>query len=378
MKVREPNRSLEGLRIAFIAGTLGQGGAERQLVYIAGALVKAGARVRVLCLTRNEFWEPELARMGTPVQWVGQRPWRWWRALRIAAELRSERPDVVQSQHFYTNLYAATAARAIGAHEIGAIRNDVVSEVRANGFLLGRMSLRWPRMLAANSAAAIRTAVALGVPPDRLALLPNVVDTSHFFPGSPSGGRTVRLLAAGRLVPQKRMDRFLSLVATLRRNGEPVRGVIAGDGPLMGELRASAAGLGLSADAIEFRGVVPDLAPLYREADIFVLSSDHEGTPNVVLEAMSAGLPVIASRVGGVEDLIRDGETGLLAPTGDGPALLQAAAKLTRSSEARRRIGACARAFVEARHSPAALQLHLCRLYGRALARTDSQKRGVQ
>ena len=121
-----------GLRICFLAGTLGQGGAERQLYYMLEELQQAGLRVTLLCLTQGEFWERRITELGVRCVWVGQKQSRLWRLFRIFQELRQERPDIVQSQHFYTNLYAAVAGRILGLPTIGAIRSDVFGEVRDN------------------------------------------------------------------------------------------------------------------------------------------------------------------------------------------------------------------------------------------------------
>src|SRR5262245_54420855 len=147
-------RDLKGLRVCFIAGTLGQGGAERQLFYILRALVESGAEPSVLSLGRNEFWEARIRSLGVPTEWVGRRTSRLARLGTVIAAVRGRRPDVVQSAHFYVNLYTVLAARAAGAREVGAIRSNVLWEVADVG-RLGRLSLRAPRTVAANSHAAI-------------------------------------------------------------------------------------------------------------------------------------------------------------------------------------------------------------------------------
>src|SRR5262245_17804632 len=97
-------RSLSRLKLCFLAGTLEQGGAERQLYYILEALCQAGANPRLLSLDQGGFWEPKLQELGVRVTWVGAGS-RWQRLLRIVKELRKDCPDILQSQHFYTNAY---------------------------------------------------------------------------------------------------------------------------------------------------------------------------------------------------------------------------------------------------------------------------------
>ncbi|MCA1581406.1 MAG: glycosyltransferase [Acidobacteria bacterium] len=368
-------RALEGLRVAFVSGTLGQGGAERQLYYMVQALLESGARPRVYSLSRGEFWEEKIAALGAPVAWVGQRGAKALRLAALVRALRKDGADVVQSQHFYTNLYSAVAARVLGLQEVGAIRNTVDYELRSTGRLLGNVSLRSPRRLAANSASAVVDAIRRGVPASRVFLLPNVVDTSRFAPGphprpaasaaDPRPAAGVRLLAAGRLVPQKRFDRFLRALAAVRRQSAvAVTGLIVGSGPLRGELETLARELGLSADAVEFRGAVPDMRAAYLESDVFVLTSDHEGTPNVVLEAMASALPVVTTRVGGVTELIDSGKTGMVVEPRDDEGLSAALAALAADPDARKRVGRDARESILATASLARLPDYLSRLYG--------------
>lgn len=360
---------LSQLKICFIAGTLGQGGAERQLFYILKALRQSNASLRLLCLTRGEFWEEKVRELGIPVTWVGHQASRLARLGAIISALRRQPPDILQSQHFYTNLYVVAAARALGIWEVGAIRNDGVSEVRDNGRVAGYLSLRAPRMIIANSQAGIRNAVALGVPVARLHLLANVVDTDYFRPAIRPGRNGIRLMAAGRLTEQKRLDRFLTLVAHIRRlAGVAIKAVIIGEGPQRAQLTQQATELGLFPDVVEFRGIVPDVTMVYREADIFVLTSDWEGTPNVALEAMASGLPVVATRVGGVPDVIQHGQTGFLADSGDEGAMIEALLKLVSNVDLRMQMGARARAYVEDCHSPRRLPPLLTNIYKQAFS----------
>ena len=92
--------SLNDLRICFIAGTLGQGGAERQLFYILQSLQRVGAKPHLLTLTKGEYWEKKIRQLEVPVTWVGRKQSRLRRMTRIVMEVRRQRPDLVQSHHF--------------------------------------------------------------------------------------------------------------------------------------------------------------------------------------------------------------------------------------------------------------------------------------
>jgi len=125
----------------------------------------------------------------------------------------------------------------------------------------------------------------------------------------------------GRLVPIKNHALFLEMARQLIREGLPARFMVVGDGELRPVLERSAADLG---DRIAFTGWRRDLPQLYSELSVVVNTSLNEGTPVALIEAMAAGVPVVATHVGGAPDVVRDGETGWLAPSGDAEALAKA------------------------------------------------------
>ncbi len=355
-----------GLKVCFIAGTLGKGGAERQLYYMVRALSQNGARPRVLCFKPGEYWEDPIRELGVPVTCVGRS--KLGRLRQIVRELRDDPPEVLQSAHFYTNAYTQIAARILGIQEIGAVRCDLVSEVSSNHPWLRRLSLSTLRAIAVNSRAAIRSAERFGLDPASLRFLPNVVDTTRFVPGTERTSAEVRVLGVGRLTEQKRFDRFLRVVARAKkRASRRVTAVIAGDGPLLSMLQRTAAELQFAAGEIQFAGPVEDMRSLYQSADIFLLTSEYEGTPNVVLEAMACAVPAVSTRVGDVPDIVTHGLTGYLAEADDEDAMTEGLEKLADVPELRKRIGLAGREFVAAYHSVQSLPEYLHSLYSGVL-----------
>jgi glycosyltransferase involved in cell wall biosynthesis len=158
------------------------------------------------------------------------------------------------------------------------------------------------------------------------------------------------LLYVGSLAPEKRLDRLLRVFREVRRRRPGARLWIAGGGPLEDELNASIQALGL-AESVALLGVVSALGDLLAAADLLVLTSDTEGTPGVVLEAAFAGLPAVATRVGGVPECVLDGQTGLLADPGDEDALATAVLDLLSDPACRRSMGETARRRAEERFS---------------------------
>ncbi len=374
-------RNSSRLNVCFLAGTLEHGGAERQLYYMLQTLRQSGMAPRLLCLDRGEFWERRIQSLGVPMTWVGQRPSRLARLVRVLRELRADPPDLVQSQHFFANGYVGLCSRLLAICGIGAVRNGWAAELQKNGPIGGWLNLRLPRLLAANSRLAIKQAIAGGVPSSRLYFLPNVVDTRQFKPAENSGERSVTLIAVGRAVREKRLDRFIVVLWRLRAVLKlDVRGWIVGptqDDGLRQQLETLAAKLGLVPPYLRFLGGVSNMAPLYHRADICVLTSDYEGTPNVLLEAMASGLPVVATNVGGVPDIVQDGVTGLLVERDDKEVLLAALAELVKDRPRRLEMGRRAREFVETGYSLERLPENLLNLYDLVLAPGRRRKLGA-
>jgi glycosyltransferase involved in cell wall biosynthesis len=356
-------------KICFVTGTLSQGGAERQLYYMLRVLSEAGNSLTVLCLTRQEYWESAIRDLGASVVWVGQRKSRPSRFLRILAEVRRLRPDVIQSSHFYTNFPAAVVGRLLGIPVVGALRNDGLMEISAPGRVLGMLNLKAPRWIAANSKAGIANACRLGVAKHRLRFLPNAVDVSEFRAAETELRSPVRILTAGRLVDQKRQDRFVRLIHCLRSTlALPVKGVLVGDGPNRDALKNLACDLRLTEHDIEFCGSRKSMADVYGQADLFVLTSAWEGTPNVVLEAMASGVPVVSTDVGDVRELVHDGTTGFVVPADDEQELVVRVRQLVEDSTLRQAFARNARRHVESSFSLSRLGTNLEALYSAVAA----------
>lgn len=357
------------LKVCFLAGTLGRGGAERQLIHMLTALKAAGIAVRVLCLTRGEPFEKEIQMMGIQVTWVGKSRWRPIRLFLIVRELRRNPPDILQSAHFYTNLYAAVAGRLLGIPAIGAIRNDLTSELHGNA-IFGWGQLHMPKHLIANSKLAAERAIAEGIGSDHIQVVANVVEvivSRRQRVGDESG--TVRILFAGRLTEQKRVDRFLQAIQKITESHPRLNftAAIAGEGPLRPLLEVQADSLGLRPKYIEFLGELADMKTAYEGSDLLVLSSDSEGTPNVLLEAMSHGVPVVATRVGGVPDVMRHGVNGFLVGKDDADSLVKSVIALIENPQLRIEMGAAGQRFVRERHAPGRLAERLTTLYEKIL-----------
>ncbi len=187
-------------------------------------------------------------------------------------------------------------------------------------------------------------------------VIPNGVDIQQFFPVAhdalPAGHDRVALYA-GRLVYQKGVDALLRAWRRVQEGmptGQQTRLVIAGAGPSQASLERLARTLGIT-DCVEFVGLQRDILTWLHRSDLVVLPSRWEGMPNAVLEAMACGLPCVATRVSGSEDIIQDGVNGLLVEPDDDEALASALLSLLRDLELCQQYGHAARATVEERYS---------------------------
>ncbi len=300
------------MKICFIAGTLGQGGAERQLFYYLKSLIDNGHNPYVLCLTKGEYWEKPISDLGVSVIWVGRSKTHLNRLFSIIKQISKRPTDIIHSQHFHTNLYAYIAGLILQIKAIGSLRSDVFSEISSLG-MLGRASLGLPNVIVANSNAAIKNVQELEIRKKQSFFLPNVVDSNYFVPINKKifDGKLL-VIFVGSLKPVKRVDRIIRIARTCLDQNLDIEFKLFGDG----EQKQSLINLAKESDVLNknllFMGSITDTRIAYQKGDILLLTSDHEGTPNVVLEAMSCGLPIISTRVGDVQDIIENGINGFV------------------------------------------------------------------
>jgi glycosyltransferase involved in cell wall biosynthesis len=183
-------------------------------------------------------------------------------------------------------------------------------------------------------------------------VVPNVIDLETFDAvrtdlDLKAGHRGPLVMAVGRLVRAKRFDRFVAALAGARRRVPELRGVIVGDGPERDALEAEARRLDLNPPALRFVGRRVDVPALLRQADILVSSSDHEGFPNVLLEAMAAYLPVVTTPAGDAASVVASDVTGYVVPADDLERLADRVAMLAESPAIRRAAGHAGRTRVE-------------------------------
>jgi glycosyltransferase involved in cell wall biosynthesis len=342
------------LPVVLLTTNLARGGAETQVALLAMTLRERGWSVDVVSLLPPAAFDRELEDAGIAVHSLGMRPGEAnpLAVTRLASILRRLRPGVVHSHMFHANLLARVTRLIFPIPRLIATIHSAAESGRESDRVEGRDRLyRLTDALAdvtvaVSQAVAERHAGAGAVSRRRLQVIPNGVDTVRFGPDIDARAR-IRAelgvsheflwLAAGRLNWKKD---YPTLLAAVERLAGAVL-CIAGAGPLERELREQAGRLG---GRVRLLGARDDLPALMNAADGFVLSSVVEGMPMVLLEAAASGVPCVATKAGGVEEVVVDGETGFVVPCGDPDALAAGMARLaTLDPASRSAIGRAAR-----------------------------------
>jgi glycosyltransferase involved in cell wall biosynthesis len=360
------------LNVLQVVDSLDVGGAERHVVDLATALRRRGHRVQLACSVAGPL-AAELAAAGIGVRplmpaLVKRRACPEF-AARLGALVRAGGFDVV---HAHIHASAAAAARAIIGTGSALVLTEH-TEAPWRGPLDRRVSdrvyARAGSLLAVSRAVGEMLRTQYSVAASRVQVVPPAITPEHVPPadrplhwwGRPVVGRVCRLQ------PEKGVDVFLRAAALVREQVPDAVFVVVGDGPLAGELRALADELGLGA-SVELLGHQRGARALIGAMDVMALTSRSEGSPLVVSEALAAGVPVVASAVGGVPDQLRDEVEGLLVPPENPAALAASLLRLLRDADltARLRRGALCRA---AASSHAGMVDAVEAAYTRALAR---------
>ncbi len=329
-------------RTVLAIGTSGPGGAEQIVLQLATFLRERGA-LPIIATFRPGWLTDGAERAGIGIWLVPQRPGPdpLW-VLQFARRLRREGVQVLHTHEFELNAYGGAAAALARLPSLATLHGSVW------GLDLGRhrrayrlLQRAGQRLVAVSQDLARLVARRLGLSPNAIEVVPNGIpipsvpefdqrDESRLRAraelGIPVGGPL--LLAVGNLYPVK--DHANLLRAAARMPGAHV--AIAGRGEEEEPLRRLAAGLAIS-ERLHLLGLREEIGEVLLAADVFVQPSRSEGLPLAVLEAMAAGLPVVATRVGGVPEAVEDGRTGYLVPAGDSAALADGLRKVVEAPD---------------------------------------------
>ncbi|HEY8134329.1 MAG TPA: glycosyltransferase [Thermoanaerobaculia bacterium] len=387
---------METIKVLKFVAAFGWGGTERQFVNLGLGLDPSRFSIHFGCLRRFGVLLEELEARGIPVvdydvssfRSVGAIAAQW----RLARDIRRMGIRIVHTYGFYGNVFAIPAAKLAGA--------SVIASIRDMGVYLSpsqRIAQRWVCGLAdhilVNAAAIKEWLIADGYDGDKITAIPNGIDLSRFAPPAQSGNLHSSLglpadaplvAAIGRVSRLKGLEDFLAAAAIVAPRFPAARFLIIGepsftsrgrkivvDGSYNDELTRLAARLGLQ-ERVIFTGFRSDVEQILPELAVSVLPSLSEGLSNTLLESMAAGLPVVATRVGGTAEVVRDSENGLLVDPGDPVSLAEGIGRLLDAPQFAAQLGQAARRRIAERYSMRLLVENTSRAYDAVLGQGSS------
>jgi len=389
------------VRVLQFVTLFGAGGTERQFMNLAHGLDPSRFDVHFACLKRSgEFLEDIEARRRPLTEYriarlYGAQAMR--RQLAFARALRRDGIEVVHTYNFYPNVFAIAAARLAGVPVIVASIREIGDLLTPAQRRVQRLACRLADAIVVNAAAIKERLIGDGYDPERIVVIRNGIDLDRFG-RSHEGGRLHRELnlpasaplvaVFARLVPAKGIEYFLEAAASVAPRFPDVRFVVVGEsrilqdgaiveGPYRQELERFARRLGL-AGRVVFTGFRLDVPELLPEMAVSVLPSLSEGLSNSVLEAMAAGVPVVATAVGGNPEAVEDGASGLLVPPCDAGALARAICAVLEDQELAGRLGRAARQRISDRFSNEQMVRRTERFYLGLLAEKEQRRPAME
>jgi L-malate glycosyltransferase len=352
--------------VLVMTNTLEVGGSERQFVALVESISRERFDIHPACLRRIGGLAarlgaiPEFPPGGSLLGLQAQRA-RW-------ALLRSMRRNNIAVAHafdFYSNLMLIPAARLAGVPVIGSHRQlgDLLTRAQFNAQY---WAFRFCDRVVCNSQAAAKTLRDMGLPAHKLEIIPNGLAEQAFTECAPAIPRKEGVVRVGMISRMnsaaKNHAAFLRAAAELLKLCPTVEFVLVGDGPLRPELEGMATELGIK-EKVLFVGERHDIPAILASLDVTVLISSSESLSNVILESMAAGVPVVATDVGGNRELVKDGETGLMVSRGDEKKLVEVLVSLVRDPIKRSQYAGRSKEFARANFHIDQVRLRFEKLY---------------
>jgi glycosyltransferase involved in cell wall biosynthesis len=363
-------------RILHVIPTLDRCGAEKQLLLLARGLPRDEFEIHVAVLTRTGPLEAEFREAEIPLAMVGKQ----WKAdplayFRLRRLIRRLSPDLVHTWLFAANAYGRAAAAACGVKCLVASERCVDPWKGWVEFAIDRRLARKTARIVVNSAGVKDFYVPHGLPAEKFAIIPNGIAAPRPSPvpraaifaelGLPEDSFLIGLV--GRFWPQKRVKDAIWGADLLQVIRQDFQFVIVGDGPLRQRLEQFRDQCELH-DRVHFLGQRSDVPRLLPHFDVLWSTSGYEGQSNAIMEAMAAGVPVVATDIPGNRDLVVHGQTGFLVPLGDRTPLVKHTRELLDNPALRRQFGEAARARMAAEFSVEQMVRRYAELYRELLS----------
>jgi glycosyltransferase involved in cell wall biosynthesis len=345
--VSAPHRSRKPLKLAVLLQDLYFGGTQRYAIHLLRGLNRSLFAPELWVLNNGDDLEAEARTTAAPLVRISRRPPGSPLALPLLArQILRARPDILYTLTVVPNIWGRLFGRMA---DIPAIIAGFRALAPAQWeSLLWRCSDR----LICNAEILRQHAVNHHkVPADRVAVVPNCVDTERFRPAEGAQGGPPRIVSVARLVPDKSPLVLLEAFALVRRQIPEARLTLVGEGPLLPQVLACMSERNLR-DAVDLVSGCGDVRPHLAQAQIFALASHREGSPNAILEAMASGLPVVAARTGGIPELVDHDQTGLLVEPKNAADFARALVRLLQHNSLCTAMGAAGRDKAMRHHAP--------------------------
>ena len=349
-------------RVAILVQDLEFGGTQRYAIQLLQHLNRQRFAAELWVLRGGFDMAPSARASASRVIWFSKRP-----RIEPSAVYRLGRQLISQPPHL---LYTLTVVPNIWGRLLGRLARIPVVISGYRGLDPRQFeSLLWPlsdRIIC--NAAALREKMILHhrVPSRKIVVVPNGVDGRFYRPVTKAVAADPIVLCIGRLVPQKDPVGLLEAFRLLTRKVAGARLILLGNGPMRQTLKRKIRSMSL-ADCVRLNAGVEDIRPYLAAARVVCLNSVSEASPNVLFEAMAAGRPVVATRVGGIPEVVQHGQTGLLVPPKDPVALANALARLLGDPQRAASMGAKAREIAVEQYSPAKAAMKTERVFLEAL-----------
>ena len=334
-------------RLLYVIGDLGCGGAERQLYLLLKGMDRDRFRPHVVVwrFSEHDRYVPLFRKLNITLHGFSGSLSAVAKMQRLRRLVLALNPEVLHSYSFSLTLAAHYAGCLTATTAIGSVRSDFRRDKSDSGPLLGSLNARWPRYQICNSVAAHEFARQSRSPftPKRLFMIRNGLDLDEVQWRPFSGGPRVTIIGIGSLIPLKRWDRLLAAASELKNRRIDFSVQIVGEGPLRPALEEQTRSLEID-DRVKFLGCSDDIPGLLNDSTLLAHTSDVEGCPNVVMEAMASGRPVVVADVGDASFLVENGETGFVVPRGNDRMFAESLATLIGDPDLCRRMGQAGRA----------------------------------
>jgi len=345
------------IRICYVIGELSRGGAQRQLYELVQGIDRKRFEPIVVNLSEGGFWSSEIRKLNVKLIEFPKNSYKMAKLVNLFRFLKKFKPHIVHTYLFSANFYGRLAAAFAMVPVVIASERNLTE--------IGRGKTAWQMAIdkflcAVSDAIVCNSHKAADVLINKycfnrkkVLVVYNGIDISqHSEKKITTKAEHIVIGTVGRLSHQKNHRLFLEVAKIISESFDKLdtRFILVGEGPLRKELEQYAKELGIE-ENVEFAGEENNVMEILQAMDVFVLTSFYEGMSNALMEAMEVGIPVVATNVGGNEELIQDNMTGFLCPSNDAPSLAEKVIVLLRDKSIAKQMGACGRALIFNRFS---------------------------